>query len=144
MEYFRSLDAYPKLRAEDQQRTTHGACLSFVALAAMSYLFAKEFAFYSKIEVVDKLRVQSTHGEHLSVKFDVRFPHVPCDLLSLDALDTAGQKQEGVIHHIIKTKIHPLTLLPKSHGEKIEGLESLGHFSFRIAYRQPRSLWLSQ
>ena len=46
-----------------------------------------------QVEVVDRLIVNSTHGEHLRVAFDVTFPHIPCDLLSLDALDTAGQPQ---------------------------------------------------
>jgi len=74
-------------------RTTHGACTSLVVLATMAYLFMSELSFYSKIEVVDRLSVNSTHGEHVSVKFDVTFPHIPCDLLSLDALDSSGQKQ---------------------------------------------------
>lgn len=32
-----------------------------------SYLFISEFSFYRQIEVVDRLSVNSTHGEHLKV-----------------------------------------------------------------------------
>jgi hypothetical protein len=67
MEVLRSLDAFPKLKAEDTVRTTHGACASIVAFILMAYLFSSEFAFYSTIEVSDRLTVNSTHGEHLKV-----------------------------------------------------------------------------
>ena len=51
MDFIKSLDAYPKLKAEDTVRTTHGACASIIALVAMFYLFVSELAFYSTIDV---------------------------------------------------------------------------------------------
>jgi len=105
MDFLRGLDAFPKLKAEDTVRTTHGACASLCALFFMAYLFASEFSFYRKVDVVDRLIVNSTHGEHLRVAFDVTFPHIPCDLLSLDALDTAGQPQVGVEHRVSKQQL---------------------------------------
>jgi hypothetical protein len=101
----RGLDAYPKLKSEDTVRTTHGACLSIVALVTMFGLFCSEYSFYRTIDVQDRLSVNSTHGEHLKVSFDVVFPHIPCDILSLEALDQSGQKQEGVTHHVFKKKL---------------------------------------
>ena len=116
MDIVRSLDAFPKMKAEDTVRTTHGACASIIAFTLMAFLFVSEYSFYSTIEVSDRLTVNSTHGEHLKVcqlcsftasiseshqyatlglqvSFDILFPHIPCDIISLDALDTSGQKQ---------------------------------------------------
>jgi len=101
----RGLDAYPKLKSEDTVRTTHGACLSIIALITMFGLFISEYSFYRTIDVQDRLTVNSTHGEHLMVSFDVVFPHITCDLLSLEALDQSGQKQEGVTHHVFKKNL---------------------------------------
>jgi len=65
MDVIRKMDMYPKLKAEDQIRTAHGACLSFVALIIMSYLFMSEYLFYRTIDVKDRLMVNSSHGERL-------------------------------------------------------------------------------
>lgn len=131
MDAIRKMDMYPKLKAEDQIRTTHGACLSFVALIVMSYLFVSEFMFYRNIDVKDRLIVNSTHGEHLKVSFDINFPHIPCDLLSLDAMDTSGQKQEGLTHRIYKQKLNSEGDVDKEFkndkGVKVKNLGTLQH-----------------
>ena len=48
----------------------------FHVCAAMFALFVTEFRFYRTIDVQDRLSVNSTHGEHLKVSFDVVFPHI--------------------------------------------------------------------
>ena len=73
----------------------------------MIVLFFSELSYYTTIETVDRLIVNSTHSEHLKVTFRISFPHIACDLLSLDAMDQSGQKQEGVTHHIFKQKLDP-------------------------------------
>jgi len=41
----------------------------------------------------------------LRINFDVTFPHIPCSLLSLDAMDVSGSHQLDVSHHIKKKPI---------------------------------------
>ena len=127
MEYLRNLDAYPKLKAEYTTRTTHGACASIVAILIMLYLFVSEFVFFSTIEVVDRLSVNSTHAQHLVMRFDVVFPHIPCNLLSLDAMDSSGQRQEGVISHVYKKTIDPITKRKTGPKSKVLELGTLQH-----------------
>jgi len=105
MEALRSLDAFPKHGEEFRVRTTHGALASLIAIVAMFYLFISEFYFYSSIDVVDRLVVNSTHSPRMKVRFDITFHHIPCDLLSLDAMDTSGQRQEEVVLSVFKRKL---------------------------------------
>eukprot|EP00613_Pedinella_sp_CCMP2098_P000262 CAMPEP_0171618484 /NCGR_PEP_ID=MMETSP0990-20121206/14777_1 /TAXON_ID=483369 /ORGANISM="non described non described, Strain CCMP2098" /LENGTH=379 /DNA_ID=CAMNT_0012183303 /DNA_START=55 /DNA_END=1194 /DNA_ORIENTATION=- len=113
------------MKAEDTVRTTHGACASIIAFTLMAFLFVSEYSFYSTIEVSDRLTVNSTHGEHLKVSFDILFPHIPCDIISLDALDTSGQKQEGVSHHVMKKPIDAVSRKVTGGGLKITGLGTI-------------------
>eukprot|EP00616_Rhizochromulina_sp_CCMP1243_P016286 CAMPEP_0118964408 /NCGR_PEP_ID=MMETSP1173-20130426/2111_1 /TAXON_ID=1034831 /ORGANISM="Rhizochromulina marina cf, Strain CCMP1243" /LENGTH=366 /DNA_ID=CAMNT_0006912863 /DNA_START=8 /DNA_END=1105 /DNA_ORIENTATION=- len=105
MDTLRSLDAFPKHGEEFRVRTTHGAMASVVAIVAMLYLFVSEFYYYSRVEVVDRLVVNSSHADTLKVRFDIKFHHIPCDLLSLDAMDTSGQRQEELVHNVFKRKL---------------------------------------
>ena len=127
MDYLRNLDAFPKYKAKDTRRTTHGACTSIVALLIMFCLFVSEFSYYRTIEVVDRLSVNSTHAQHLVMRFDIVFPHIPCDLLSLDAMDSSGQRQEGIVTHVFKKTIDPITLRKKGEKTKVTELGTLQH-----------------
>ena len=127
MDFLRNLDAYPKLKAEYTTRTAHGACSSIVAILIMTYLFVSEFIYYSSVEVVDRLSVNSTHAQRIVMRFDIVFPHIPCDLLSLDAMDSSGQRQEGVVTHIYKKTIDPITLKKTGDKVKVKELGTLQH-----------------
>lgn len=39
------------------------------------------------------------------INFNMTFAHIPCDLLSLDAMDVSGSQQVDVSHHIFKKSI---------------------------------------
>jgi len=56
--------------------------------------------------VVDHLFVNTTRREHVQVTFDISFPVIPCNLLSLDAYDESGAPQD-VVQHVYKHKINP-------------------------------------
>lgn len=126
LESFQMIDAFPKHRDEYRLRTTHGAVSSIIAVILMGYLFVSELSFYTRVETVDRLIVNSSHAEHIRVTFDLSFPHIPCKLLSIDTTDQAGQPQVGVKHHIMKKKIHPDTHEPIEKAKKGEKVSSLG------------------
>lgn len=35
------------------------------------------------------------------------FPHLPCELLSLDVMDISGEQQSGVIHGVSRVRLSP-------------------------------------
>ena len=61
--------------------------------------------------MVDHLYVNTTRTEKLKVDFDISFPEIPCNLLSLDAMDDTGSSQRDAVHEIYKHKI--------SYGNKV-------------------------
>ena len=79
----------------------------------------------------------------MKVTFNVRFPHVPCDLISLDAMDQSGQTQEGVIHHVTKHALDPETGDFKGRGQrhlKLGTMTEEHHLDHTKAYFRPVSL----
>ena len=49
--------------------------------------------------------MNTTRGEHVKVNFDISFPNIPCNLLSLDSFDEAGSPQKGVTQFVYKHKL---------------------------------------
>ncbi len=46
-------------------------------------------------------------GERMEIHFNMTFPKMPCELLTLDVMDVAGEKQHGVMHGINKVRLRP-------------------------------------
>ena len=51
---------------------------------------------------MDELFVNSTHGDRVDVHFDVKFPHIACSMLSVDAVDSNGLPQR----HVSQQHVH--------------------------------------
>jgi hypothetical protein len=75
--------------------------VSVSALVLILLLFFSELSLYLRTETRDHLLVDVSRGEKLRINFDITFPHIPCNLLSVDAMDVSGSHQLDVSHHIV-------------------------------------------
>lgn len=106
MEQLRKLDAFPKALDDFRVRTRSGAVVSLVALALMVLLFFSELNYFLQVETVDHLFVNiESNSTRVMVSFDISFPVIPCDLLSIDAVDDMGLPQPMLSSEIYKHKI---------------------------------------
>jgi hypothetical protein len=92
----------PKLHDDLKVKTVGGAAVSICAAICIFFLFVSELGLYLRTETTDHLYVDTSRGEKLRINFDVTFPHIPCSLLSVDAMDVSGSHQLDVSHHIFK------------------------------------------
>mmetsp|Transcript_38303 Transcript_38303/g.48319 ORF Transcript_38303/g.48319 Transcript_38303/m.48319 type:complete len:403 (-) Transcript_38303:258-1466(-) len=124
---FEKFDLHPKTRDEYRIRTLHGAIVSVIAMVAAVILFYSELNYSMTTEVVDHLFVNSSSGQALPISFNITFPSVPCELISVDVEDASGKSQEDVTHSIFKldvdTKGRPVGKL-KKHGDLGDTLNS--------------------
>ncbi|EWM28250.1 endoplasmic reticulum-golgi intermediate compartment protein 3 [Nannochloropsis gaditana] len=104
-ERLRRLDYHPKTKDDFKVRTAYGGATSVVALACMIFLFFTELKYSMEKEIVDHMYVNSSRDTRLLFNFNLTFPSVSCSLLSADALDPLGNKQEGVESHVFKTRL---------------------------------------
>jgi endoplasmic reticulum-Golgi intermediate compartment protein 3 len=105
MDFLRKFDAFPKALDDYRVRTSSGALISIVALCLMIVLFLSELNYFTNVETIDYLYVNSTRSQNLHVSFDLSFPEVPCNLLSIDAVDDMGMVQEDVVSEIYKHRL---------------------------------------
>ncbi|KDO29037.1 hypothetical protein SPRG_06092 [Saprolegnia parasitica CBS 223.65] len=117
----KSFDANPKTLEEFKVRTTQGGLFSLCAFILMAYLFFSELAYHLAVDTVDKMYVDGTRNVNLSINFDIEFPRMPCQIVSIEHADLAGRVQLDVIDNIHKMR---LDLHGNTIGEKIK--ETIG------------------
>lgn len=100
MHSLKRLDVFPKFDSQFEKdardKTAVGALLSIGAIAIMVLLVIGEAHFYFSTEVKKELFVDPNVEGQLTIDINVTFPHVPCDLMTLDAVDFFGNFQEGM------------------------------------------------
>ncbi len=91
MRKLQKLDAYPKLKEDYREKTLSGATISIIAGIFMFILFASEFAAYLDLDTQHELVVDTGRGGHLRINMNITFRQMPCNVLSLDAMDISGR-----------------------------------------------------
>ncbi|KAJ8770388.1 hypothetical protein K2173_015002 [Erythroxylum novogranatense] len=101
----KSLDAFP--RAEDHllQKTQSGAFVSVVGLVIMATLFVHELSYYLSTYTVHQMSVDLKRGETLPIHINMTFPSLPCDVLSVDAIDMSGKHEVDLDTNLWKLRL---------------------------------------
>ncbi|PGH18630.1 hypothetical protein AJ79_00409 [Helicocarpus griseus UAMH5409] len=102
---FARLDAFAKTVEDARIRTRSGGVVTITALLVIFFLIWGEWAEYRRIVVLPELVVDKGRGERMEIHLNMTFPHLPCELLTLDVMDVSGEQQTGVIHGISKVRL---------------------------------------
>ncbi|TKY47908.1 Endoplasmic reticulum-Golgi intermediate compartment protein 3 [Spatholobus suberectus] len=102
----KNLDAFP--RAEDHllQKTQSGALVSVIGLIIMATLFVHELGYYLTTYTVHQMSVDLKRGETLPIHINMTFPSLPCDVLSVDAIDMSGKHEVDLDTSIWKLRLN--------------------------------------
>mmetsp|Transcript_8037 Transcript_8037/g.24767 ORF Transcript_8037/g.24767 Transcript_8037/m.24767 type:complete len:499 (-) Transcript_8037:2130-3626(-) len=101
----RRLDAYPKTLDEFRVRTLQGGVSTVAAVVVALWLTRNEFRYSLGVYTTERLYVNSSHGASISVAFDVEFPRISCDLVSVAATDASGQALTAFSQHVRKLRL---------------------------------------
>lgn len=112
-----SLDAFAKTVEDSKVKTTSGGIITIVCLLTVFTLLMNEWSLYRTITTRPELVVDRDRSEKLDINLDISFPHMPCDLLSLDIMDISGDLQADVL----KSGFKKYRLSPS--GEQLEEVE---------------------
>ncbi|KAL9265494.1 Endoplasmic reticulum-Golgi intermediate compartment protein 3-like protein [Drosera capensis] len=101
----KKIDAFP--RAEDHllQKTQSGALVSIMGLLIMATLFLHELRYYLSTYTVHQMSVDLKRGETLPIHINMTFPSLPCDVLSVDAIDMSGKHEVDLDTNIWKLRL---------------------------------------
>ncbi|KAI0501356.1 hypothetical protein KFK09_016301 [Dendrobium nobile] len=105
LQALRNFDAFP--RAEDHllQKTFSGAVVSIIGLSIMATLFVHELKYYLTTYTVHQMSVDLERGETLPIHINVTFPSLPCEVLSVDAIDLSGKHEVDLDTNIWKLHV---------------------------------------
>jgi hypothetical protein len=123
MRRLQKLDAYPKLKEDYREKTMSGAAISIVAGFLMLILFTSEFSAYLELDTQHELIVDTGRGGQLRINMNITFRHMPCNVLSLDAMDISGEHQLDILHTIFKRRLDE-NGVPKAAAERDENIHS--------------------
>ncbi|CAN6707887.1 unnamed protein product [Malus baccata var. baccata] len=108
----KSLDAFPRAEEHLLQKTQSGALVSVVGLLIMATLFVHELRYYLTTYTVHQMSADLKRGETLPIHINMTFPALPCDVLSVDAIDMSGNHEVDLDTNIWKLRLN-------SHGHII-------------------------
>ncbi|KAI8547748.1 hypothetical protein RHMOL_Rhmol07G0219700 [Rhododendron molle] len=101
----KSLDAFPRAEEHLLQKTQSGAVVSLVGLFIMATLFLHELRYYLTTYTVHQMAVDLKRGETLPIHINMTFPSLPCDVLSVDAIDMSGKHEVDLDTNIWKLRL---------------------------------------
>jgi endoplasmic reticulum-Golgi intermediate compartment protein 3 len=118
-----SFDLYQKAQATEQVQTTSGATVTLVSLAVIVLLLLGELSGLVWPKRQEHVVVDPEVEGRLRINFDITFHALSCAEANLDAMDVAGEQQNGIDHDITKTRLDGTTGLPvaDSFAVRIEG-----------------------
>lgn len=102
----RSLDAFPRAEDHLMQKTQSGAFVSVVGLVIMTTLFVHELRYYLTTYTVHQMSVDLKRGETLPIHINMTFPSLPCDVISVDAIDMSGKHEVDLDTNIWKLRLN--------------------------------------
>ncbi|KAF8245990.1 DUF1692-domain-containing protein [Wilcoxina mikolae CBS 423.85] len=114
------LDAFSKTVEDARIRTTSGGIVTLVSVIIVLLLVVGEIRDYRRIEVQAELIVDKSRGEQLPINLNITFPHIPCNLLTLDVMDVSGEQQSGITHGVHITR---LSAFPESKPLESQALD---------------------
>ncbi|XP_024522703.1 probable endoplasmic reticulum-Golgi intermediate compartment protein 3 isoform X2 [Selaginella moellendorffii] len=102
----KNINAFAHADEHLTQKTVSGAILTIVGVSIILVLFAYEFKFYLSTNVVHQMSVDTTRGQNLPIHINITFPSLPCQILSVDAIDMSGKHEVDLDTNIWKLRLH--------------------------------------
>uniref|UniRef100_A0A1D1Y6K9 Endoplasmic reticulum-Golgi intermediate compartment protein 3 n=1 Tax=Anthurium amnicola TaxID=1678845 RepID=A0A1D1Y6K9_9ARAE len=93
LQALKNLDAFPRAEEHLLKKTPTGAVVSVIGLAIMATLFVHELKYYLTTYTVHQMSVDLKRGETLPIHINMTFPSLPCQVLSVDAIDMSGKHE---------------------------------------------------
>lgn len=110
MKQIRNFDIFPKFdskfEADAREKTIFGAAFSVLAFVVIVVLVIGEVRYFMSTVEKHELFVDTTVGGDLHIFLNVSFPQVPCDLMTLDAVNAFGEFQEDMDKKTVKHRIN--------------------------------------
>merc|ERR1712151_119579 len=101
----KKFDVYSKVHDDYRVKTQSGGLISLISIIIMAILFTSELNDYLTVDVVDHIMVDTTLNQKLPIGLNITFPHLRCDEISVDTVDSMGENQVGIAGDLVKLNL---------------------------------------
>jgi hypothetical protein len=99
-------DIYSKVDEDYRIQTRSGGVVSLVSMLTMLLLVLTQLHEYLTVEVIDHIIVDTTLDQKLPIGVNITFPHLRCDEVFVDTVDSKGEAHADVHEAMQKTVIN--------------------------------------
>jgi len=103
--HLQRFDVYTKVHDDYSVSTRSGGALSLGAIVTMIVLFVTELDNHLTAELSDHIIVDTTLNQKLQILLDITFPHLRCDEISVDSVDSMGENQVDIAGTLTKVNL---------------------------------------
>ncbi|AQZ09129.1 ERV46 (YAL042W) [Zygosaccharomyces parabailii] len=89
----RTFDAFAKTEEDVRIRTRSGGIIALSCCLVTIFLLVSEWLHFNEVVTRPELVVDKDRQLKLELVADITFPNMPCDMLSLDIMDSSGEVQ---------------------------------------------------
>jgi hypothetical protein len=95
-ETLKHFDVYTKIQDDYMQKSKAGGIVTVLTSLLVAVLLWTELYHFCEVEMVDTVCVDTRLRQKLSIGINITFPHLRCDDVSVDNVDSAGDNQVNV------------------------------------------------
>lgn len=99
----KNFDVYNKIHDDYVQKSRAGGVVTVITSCIVALLFWVEICEYTSVEHTDSIVVDTRINQKLPIGLNITFPHLRCDEVSVDNVDSSGDNQvnvHGSLHKI--------------------------------------------
>jgi len=96
LDHLQNFDVFSKVQDHHLQKSQAGGIVTVVTSFIIAILFWTELQEFCTVEVVDSISVDTRINQKLLIGMNITFPHLRCDEVSVDTVDSAGDNQVNV------------------------------------------------
>lgn len=96
MDNLTHFDVFSKVQEHHLQKSQSGGIVTVVTSFIIAILFWTELREFCTVEIVDSISVDTRINQKLPIGINITFPHLRCDEVSVDTVDSAGDNQVNV------------------------------------------------
>eukprot|EP00932_Pfiesteria_piscicida_P008302 SRR837773.18672.p1 GENE.SRR837773.18672~~SRR837773.18672.p1 ORF type:complete len:177 (-),score=31.06 SRR837773.18672:678-1172(-) len=96
LESLKRFDVYSKVDEDYLQKSQTGGTVTVVAAIIIGLLFFVELQEFFTVQVDDSVLVDTSWKKSLPISLNVTFPKLRCDMVTVQVLDRAGERETDV------------------------------------------------
>eukprot|EP00933_Yihiella_yeosuensis_P043029 TRINITY_DN37738_c0_g1_i1.p1 TRINITY_DN37738_c0_g1~~TRINITY_DN37738_c0_g1_i1.p1 ORF type:complete len:370 (+),score=48.43 TRINITY_DN37738_c0_g1_i1:81-1190(+) len=98
----KNFDVYNKVHSDYVAPSKSGGAVTVVTSIIIGILLWTEIKEFLSVEVIDSISVDTSINRKLPIGLNITFPHLRCDEVSVDTVDSSGENQADVHGDLVK------------------------------------------